>query len=389
MHVQLWSCNYGPEPMGIGPLSSVWAKAMADRGHRVDVVAAHPHYPEPMWGRKLLPYSESRDGIRIRRLPLIIGRETKRERLTQELSFLAAESLASPFLGTPDAIVSVSPSFPALLPAMLNARARRVPWYIWLQDILPDGAATTGYVDRTGRIYRWSRRLESAAYEAAAGIFVLSESFRENLRAKGVPDGKISVAYNPATVPVESLYLTDADEGPPRVICMGNVGRSQGLKAIVEDFESDAALARDGVRLIIAGSGVAEDEVRAAIRTDRVEITGLLNPDQLAAEMRQANVAAVTQAYDEGEFNVPSKLMNYLATGLPIVASVRPESEVARIVTESGSGWISPPGQFGATVAKALADTAELKARSANGLAFASANLSPDALAEQFELGMK
>ena len=99
------------------------------------------------WGKRTMPYRELRDGVRVLRLPLWIGRDSAAERYRQELTFMAAQAAATPFLRTPDVLISASPSFPALLPAMLNAKARRMPWVIWLHDILPDGAAATGLVD--------------------------------------------------------------------------------------------------------------------------------------------------------------------------------------------------------------------------------------------------
>ncbi len=166
MRIQLWSYNYDPEPSGIAPLSGVWARAMQARGHDVQVIAAHPHYPEPQWGRRLKPYRELRDGIPVLRLPLWVGRGSALQRMRQEATFTTAMSLAAPTLKTPDVIVAVSPSFPALVPAMANARARRIPWVLWLQDILPDGATMTGILEE-GRVVRLARRLERAAYPSA------------------------------------------------------------------------------------------------------------------------------------------------------------------------------------------------------------------------------
>src|SRR5688572_13774978 len=111
--LQLWSYNYDPEPTGIGPVSTLWARLMRDRGYDVTVVAAHPHYPKPQWGRRWKPYREEREGIPVIRLPLWIGRETGAERVRQEASFAAALGAAAPMLGKPDAIVAVSPCFPA------------------------------------------------------------------------------------------------------------------------------------------------------------------------------------------------------------------------------------------------------------------------------------
>lgn len=91
MRIQLWSYNYAPEETGIGIVSSVWAQAMSARGHDVRVIAAHPHYPEPRWGTKLIPYRETREGIDVLRLPLWIGRASAGERYRQELSCMRRE----------------------------------------------------------------------------------------------------------------------------------------------------------------------------------------------------------------------------------------------------------------------------------------------------------
>lgn len=167
LRIQLWSYNYDPEPTGIGPVSRVLAEGLRDRGHQMDVVAAHPHYPVPRWEPCRRPYREMRNGIPVLRLPLWIGRASTSERYRQELSFMAAQFAALPALGRPDVLVATSPSFPALLPAMVNARARRIPWILWLQDILPDGAATTGLV-KPGLVMAAARRLERTAYRNTA-----------------------------------------------------------------------------------------------------------------------------------------------------------------------------------------------------------------------------
>ena len=96
----------------------------------------------------------------------------RRERYRQELTFMAAQFAALPALGRPDVVVSASPSFPALLPAMVNARARRMPWVLWLHDILPDGAASTGLVDDSSPVIKAARQLERAAYRDADRIVV-------------------------------------------------------------------------------------------------------------------------------------------------------------------------------------------------------------------------
>ncbi len=42
-------------------------------------------------------------------------------------------------------------------------------------------------------------------------------------------------------------------------------------------------------------------------------------------------------------FNIPGKVFEYLATGKPILAICYPDSEVARIIRETASGWCVNP----------------------------------------------
>jgi colanic acid biosynthesis glycosyl transferase WcaI len=383
--VQIWSFHYHPEPTGIGPVTRVLAEGLLERGHRVSVVAAHSHYPEPLWGRRILPYREVQGEIPVLRLPLWIGRRTAFERYRQEFSFVGALSLASATLPSPDLQVSVSPSFPALLPTMLNTRVRSTPWILWLQDILPDGAASAGIVADDSLVMRQGRRLELAAYRSADRIVTISESFVENLLAKGVPPEKIELLYNPAT---RGRRLPPAPASPPRILSMGNIGYSQGLASLVAAFERSEEMRRLGGRLVIAGTGVAAREVRAEIRSERVEALGVVSDDVLECELQKATIALVSQRHAGREFNFPSKLMNFMAYGLPVLAAVDPRSEVARVVGRAGAGWVvdsADPDAFPIAIGNVLGRPEELAERGAAAQSFAAENFSRCGFSARFE----
>jgi colanic acid biosynthesis glycosyl transferase WcaI len=390
LNVQLWSYNYDPEPTGIGPVSTVLAEGLRDRGHSVEVVAAHPHYPEPRWGHRTVPYREVRNGIPVLRLPLWVGRATTAERYRQELSYMTSKFAALPALGRPDIIVSASPSFPALLPGIVKARLRRVPWVLWLHDILPDGATATGLVE-PGLVLRLARRLERAAYREADSIVVLSSMFIGYLRGKGVSEDKIELIYDPATrVPRRD---TKASTGPSvRILSMGNIGFSQGLAPLVEAFERSDGVRGHDVRMLITGNGVAAPDVRDRIVSDRVEMPGVLDDDRLEQELCEATIGLVSQDYEGGEFNIPSKLMNFMAYGLPILAAVNPAGEVAQIVSEAGAGWIvdsSDPDAFPAKVAELADRPEEVAARSRAATAYAERHFGQGAFVDNFERALR
>ena len=183
------------------------------------------------------------------------------------------------------------------------------------------------------------------------------------------------------------MQATEPD-GDPRVLCMGNIGLTQGLAPLVRDFEASDQMSDLNVKLVITGNGVAADEVRAEIRSDRVEMTGLVENERLEQELRSARLALVSQAYEGTEFNLPSKLMNYMAYGLPVIAAVNPRSETARLVREAKAGWVadsSEPGSLPTAIAAALSDPTELAARSRAARQYAMTHFSPQAFGDAFD----
>ncbi len=385
LRIQLWSWNYEPEPTAMGPIAARWAEAMCARGHQVEVVTAHPHYPGPLWGRRSRPYRETRNGIPVLRLPLVIGHRTTAARITEEATYAASAALAAALPTMPDVAVAVSPSFLGLFPVLTSARFRRFPWVLWLEDILPDAAATTGLM-REGLALRTAQRLERFVYRSADRIVVISNAFRENLLAKGVPTWKVTHIYNPYTRELGKPRESSNGNAPQRVLYMGNMGFSQNLPALVRAFELSPAL-DDQVRLILAGTGELARAVAAEVRSERVEMPGLLL-EELEQELEQATVGLVPQRPDVDEFNLPSKLMNLMSRGVPVLASVSPGSEIARIVRESGAGWVvdaADPDGFPRALREILADRSELARRGTAGLEFARRNFTPDAVARRFE----
>jgi colanic acid biosynthesis glycosyl transferase WcaI len=302
------------------------------------------------------------------------------------LTYTASQAIAAPFLRRPDVLISTSPSFPGLLPAIANVRLRGIPWILWIHDLLPEGATATGLVSEDGLVMRLSRRLERAAYDASDRIVVLSRAFTENLVSKGVPGEKIELIYDPATREPTGTARPGCHEGGLRLLSIGNIGHSQGLAEFVRAFDSqehpqDAAF-------VITGTGVAADDAKSEIKSRRVKMLGMVDDLQLERELLKADIAFVSQRYSGSEFNIPSKLMNFMAYGLPVLAAVNPEGEVARIVNESGGGWVldsSDPSVFPTTLMKLSESRAEIAERAASAHAYAQRHFTRMGFASQFE----
>jgi glycosyltransferase involved in cell wall biosynthesis len=315
----------------------------------------------------------------------MIGHRTTAARITEEATYAASAAGAAAITSAPDVAVAVSPSFLGLFPVLSSARLRRFPWVLWLEDILPDAAAATGLM-REGLALRAAQRLERFVYRRANRIVVISKAFRENLLDKGVSPWKVKHIYNPYTRDLRGRAASVNGSLDARILYMGNMGFSQNLPALVRAFELSSTLDH-AARLVLAGTGELARAVAAEIRSDRVEMPGLLFED-LESEIERATIGLVPQRPDVDEFNLPSKLMNLMSRGVPVLASVSPSSEIARIVRESGAGWVvdaADPDAFPNALQEILPDGEELERRGARGLEFARRNFAPDAVARRFE----
>ena len=97
-----------------------------------------------------------------------------------------------------DADVLFVASTPPIQGAMaaLVKKVTGVPVVYNLQDIFPDSLVGTGLAKKGGLLWWIGRRIEDFTYRNADKIIVISEDFKRNIMAKGVPEEKIEVIYN-------------------------------------------------------------------------------------------------------------------------------------------------------------------------------------------------
>ncbi len=139
------------------------------------------------------------------------------------------------------------------------------------------------------------------------------------------------------------------DDGRLVVLYQGLFRHGRGLPALVE-----AARRVDGVRLVLIGEGALADEVarRGATLGDRLAVHPFVPPDRLATLTPGADLGAclIEPLTESLRLSLPNKLFEYLAAGVPVVASPLPE---IRAVVDRGVGVLADPADPGA-VAGAL-----------------------------------
>lgn len=228
----------------------------------------------------------------------------------------------------------------------------KVPFVYNLQDIFPDSLVNTGMTHEGSLLWKIGRKIENYTYKNADRIIVISEGFKRNIMAKGVPEEKITVVSNwidlDAVQPIEKENNALYDEfGISRdkyiVVYAGNFGAAQGADVVLKVAEK----LKDEVDIqfvIFGGGAYFEDAKVQAASLPNVIIHGLLPQERVSEVYSIGDVALITCKQGTGNAGMPSKTWSIMACNTPIIASFDTDSDLADVLRSSGAGKCVQPG---------------------------------------------
>ncbi|MGH9645557.1 MAG: glycosyltransferase family 4 protein, partial [Bryobacteraceae bacterium] len=160
MKILLLSQFFTPEPFF---KALPFAKGLARRGHRVEVLTGFPNYPggRVYPGYHIRPWQrEQMDGIPVTRVALYPSHDQSAlRRAVNYASFAMSASLLGPFFaGRPDVVYVYHPPATAGLPACVLKLFKGVPFVYDIQDLWPDTIGTSGMMSSPavfGAVARW------------------------------------------------------------------------------------------------------------------------------------------------------------------------------------------------------------------------------------------
>lgn len=294
-------------------------------------------------------YEEMLDGkLKIHRFPLM--RESKNPIQRALRYFIAIGKQYKNALREKDVdVLSISSTPPFNLLLVKKLKKKRDFKIVYnLQDIFPDSLANTGLSKRGSLLWKIGRKMEDAGYAAADKIVVISEDFKQNIMAKGVPEEKIVMIRNwvdeSAVVNVErkdnSLFDTYSLDREKFYVCYsGNVGMTQNMDMLLDVAKS---LMDDGrIGFIIVGDGAYKAKVEERIANEGITNVTLIpfQPYEKISEVFSlGDCGLIISKKGVGSNSVPSKTWSVMSASRPVLASFDKGSELDMIVTENNCG---------------------------------------------------
>jgi len=331
------------------------AEDLAGLGHQVTVLTSFPHYDRnrvPAEYRGKLWAWEGLGRLRVCRLRLYVpGRKNWiAGRLASYASWNLLSAAAGLLAPRPDIVFIPSPPLTNGLTGILINTIRRVPFVYNVQDIYPGIAVRLGIV-KNERMVRALRSLEDFVYARAAAVSVISDGFKHNLTAKGVPPSKIEVIPNFADTgfirPLPRFNRFSAAQGLDDrfvVLFAGNIGLSQGLETVLAAAER--LRDRSAILFLIVGNGAAKPallDLAAHLGLKNVTFHPFFPYQDVPLMYASSDVGLVPLRRGITEESVPSKVFSILAAARPLIASVDSGSDTWRLARDVGCGLCVPP----------------------------------------------
>ena len=208
------------------------------------------------------------------------------------------------------------------------------------QDIYPELAGHMGLWRQDGLLYRVMASIERRTRERADLLVTLSDDMAATVRALGEPRKLVVINNFPledfSTVAVSGnerpVVETRRDDDKIRLIFAGNMGIFQGLEAVIDAMrliETDCP----AFEFVLMGEGKAlPDLKRRAAGLSNVRFEPHRPYEEAQALITAADVGLVSLEPEIYRYAFPSKTLTYLGLGMPMLAVLEPESELANMI---------------------------------------------------------
>jgi len=248
------------------------------------------------------------------------------------------------------------------LVALAVARRRGLPFFYWMSfpygaSLLQLGRTDAVRRDWPRRLYLWWRGgigdwlLHRIVLRHADHVFVQSDRMAEDLVARGINRARMTpvpMGIDPDRFPsiLPPAALTGIPAGARVLGYLGEASKARRMDFLINAVASARATMPD-IYLLIVGDAIHPEEqawLRACVAkaglADRCRITGWVAPDAATATLAAAEICLALMAPDPIlDSTTPTKLVEYLAMGRPVVANDHPNQ--SRVVTESGAGIVA------------------------------------------------
>ena len=216
--------------------------------------------------------------------------------------------------------------------------------------LIEEQAEHRGLVDRAA-----AQKVAERVFGAASAIVVVSEEVACYLKDFPEAQGKVQVVPNGVSPERFPPGLQASRPGGDGVFSVGFVGSMKpwhGIEKLIDAFARFQAACPKS-RLLLIGDGTVrerlESEVAARGLESVVQFTGAVEPSAVPALLASMDLAVAPYPQLTNFYFSPLKVYEYMAAGLPVIASR--VGQIEKIIAHEETGFLVPPGDVVALAA--------------------------------------
>lgn len=225
--------------------------------------------------------------------------------------------------------------------------------YLLLKDIFPQNAVDIGILSMKGwkrLVYQYFRVVEKRLYKVSDRIGCMSQANLDYVLShnKEVSAEKVEICPNTIDVIEEETYVRNNDilkkYGIPSdkylLLYGGNFGKPQNVDFLVDAI--DACSEIKNVHFVLCGSGTDFWKIKNYVekkQPSHVSLVDHLPYGEYAQLVRACSVGLLFLDYRFTIPNFPSRLLDYMNFGLPVIAATDVNTDVGRVIVDGGFGW--------------------------------------------------
>ena len=247
-------------------------------------------------------------------------------------------------------ITHTTPPFLAIIISFLCKLKNREFFYVLL-DVFPDGLIRLNKVSSRNILIKIWRSLHLKAFKRCKRIVVIGRDMKKWL-CDFYPGGYKKVEYIPLWQDKELITPVDFNDNPFVsdlhlqdhfvVQYSGNMGLWNDMEALGRAISKSP----DGIMFVFIGNGMRKKELIESIKNDNLSNV-LFIPFQsnrnYSLSVCACHVALVNLREGLEGIAVPSKIIGIMGAGIPVIAMVPKDSEIAYIVEEEKCGYVLKP----------------------------------------------
>ncbi|MFC6993645.1 glycosyltransferase family 4 protein [Haladaptatus sp. GCM10025707] len=372
LRVLIVSQMFPPEKGGNASRIGDLSKHMADELD-VTVVSPPPCFPASDFDWSWVwETGETRDGVNVHRLWSWQLRDVDPSFIERMLYYFTFVAHAIFWLFWRreefDVVVTTSPPIFTGIVALPFRLAGSVKWVVDIRDLWIDVSSDLGFISENGIITKISHSYQEFELRKADLITVTTEGTSEQLRERY--NFKSDITTIPNGVDIE--FFEPLNESTKHdLIYTGNLGYGQDLETCIRSMQ----FLDNSTTFQIVGSGDLKSRLENLADdldlSEQIEFTGLVDREHIPKLLNQSKVGlAPLKDRDSLSYAIPTKVYEYMACELPIIALGR--GQIETILESSGAGIVASnnPKQMAQQIERLLLSEQERKRIGKHGRQF-------------------